>query len=213
MHQTHGGGHKNENGADSRTSDGDRGRAKMLQPLSLPKNRSTGNLVNAAEQTDRSRYRMSFDASTSPGLLDHDALTRSASLIGDHEHGLGASGLRRIRQQQPPSRKPTLPGSAASSRSPSVVALSRTPSLSAMLSSSGNIPLSSVPASPSFSEDLSRFPSESLHSFSFAHQSEEFIHNRQNVLKRSLEFMKDRMGITHEPRAGRSCECTGSGEW
>ncbi|CAG9971889.1 unnamed protein product, partial [Clonostachys byssicola] len=200
--------------ADSRTSDGDRGRAKMLQPLSLPKNRSTGNLVNIAEQTDRSRYRMSFDASTSPGLLDHDALTRSASIIGDHEHGLGASGLRRIRQQQPPSRKPTLPGSAASSRSPSVVALSRTPSLSAMLSSSGNIPLSSVPASPSFSEDLSRFPSESLHSFSFAHQSEEFIHNRQNVLKRSLEFMKDRMGLPMNPaQAGlASAQARASGD-
>lgn len=50
------------------------------------------------------------------------------------------------------------------------------------------------PTSPAFTEDLSRFPSESLHSFSFAHQSEDFIHNRQNVLKRSLEFMKDRMG-------------------
>lgn len=112
----------------------------------------------------------------------------------DHEHGLGLSGLHRIRQQQPPSRKPTIPGSNASSRSPSVVALSRTPSLNAVLSHTGSMPLSSGPASPSFSEDLSRFPSESLHSFSFAHQSEDLIHNRQNVLKRSLEFMKDRMG-------------------
>jgi protein-serine/threonine kinase len=43
-------------------------------------------------------------------------------------------------------------------------------------------------------EDLSRFPSESLHSFSFAHQSDEFLHARQNVLKRSLEIMRDRMG-------------------
>ena len=112
----------------------------------------------------------------------------------DHEHGLGLSGLRRIRQQQPPSRKPTLPGSTASSRSPSVVALSRSPSLSALLSNTGTMPLSGGPTSPGFAEDLSRFPSESLHSFSFAHQSEEFIHNRQNVLKRSLEFMKDRVG-------------------
>ncbi|KAJ9625153.1 serine/threonine protein kinase [Taxawa tesnikishii (nom. ined.)] len=44
-----------------------------------------------------------------------------------------------------------------------------------------------------FSEDLSRFPSESLHSFSFAHQSEEALHNRQNVLKRSIDFMKDKL--------------------
>lgn len=55
-------------------------------------------------------------------------------------------------------------------------------------------PLASGPCSPNFAEDLSRFPSESLHSFSFAHQSEDLIHNRQNVLKRSIEFMKDRMG-------------------
>jgi protein-serine/threonine kinase len=54
----------------------------------------------------------------------------------------------------------------------------------------------SGPSSPTlnFTEDLSRFPSESLHSFSFAHQSEEFIHNRQNVLKRSVEFMSQKLG-------------------
>jgi protein-serine/threonine kinase len=52
------------------------------------------------------------------------------------------------------------------------------------------------PASPAFTEDLSRFPCESLHSFSFAHQSEDFIHARQNVLKRSIDFMKDRMGLS-----------------
>lgn len=43
-------------------------------------------------------------------------------------------------------------------------------------------------------EDLNRFPSESLHSFSFAHQSGEFISNRQNVLKRSMQYMQDRIG-------------------
>jgi protein-serine/threonine kinase len=54
----------------------------------------------------------------------------------------------------------------------------------------------SGPSSPTlnFTEDLSRFPSESLHSFSFAHQSEEYIHNRQNVLKRSVEFMSQKLG-------------------
>ncbi|CCF44608.1 serine/threonine-protein kinase ppk6, partial [Colletotrichum higginsianum] len=61
------------------------------------------------------------------------------------------------------------------------------------------MPFSTHPSSPNFSEDLSRFPSESLHSFSFAHQSEEYIHNRQNVLKRSIEFMKDRMGWSVSP--------------
>ncbi|KAJ5774264.1 hypothetical protein N7457_009160 [Penicillium paradoxum] len=43
-------------------------------------------------------------------------------------------------------------------------------------------------------EDLHRFPLESLHSFSFAQQSEEFLHSRQNILKRSMDFMRDRMG-------------------
>ncbi|KAJ3496502.1 hypothetical protein NLG97_g2610 [Lecanicillium saksenae] len=117
------------------------------------------------------------------------------SAVADHEHGLGLSGLRRIRQH-PPSRNPTMPNSNASSRSPSVVTLSRSTSMSA--THAALAPLSSFsagPASPSFSEDLSRFPTESLHSFSFAHQSEDFLHNRQNVLKRSLEFMKDRLGM------------------
>lgn len=66
--------------------------------------------------------------------------------------------------------------------------------MSVLLPSGHHTPITTGPASPNFGEDLSRFPSESLHSFSFAHQSEEFIHNRQNVLKRSIEFMKDRMG-------------------
>jgi protein-serine/threonine kinase len=52
------------------------------------------------------------------------------------------------------------------------------------------------PSSPTlhFSEDLSRFPSESLHSFSFAHQSEDLLHNRQNLLRKSIDFMRDRLG-------------------
>lgn len=59
-----------------------------------------------------------------------------------------------------------------------------------------SVVISSGPSSPTlnFTEDLSRFPSESLHSFSFAHQSEDFIHNRQNILKRSVEFMSQKLG-------------------
>ncbi|KAF7563785.1 hypothetical protein G7046_g322 [Stylonectria norvegica] len=177
--------------------DDDRGRGKLAPPLSLPKNRSTGNLARSAESRNRGRYRMSLDAATvaAAAAADQESITRSP-IITDHEHGLGLSGLRRIRQQRPPSRNPTLPGSNASSRSPSVVALSRSTSMSAMLSSNGTLPLAGGPTSPSFSEDLSRFPSESLHSFSFAHQSEDFLHNRQNVLKRSLDFIKDHMGLS-----------------
>jgi len=55
---------------------------------------------------------------------------------------------------------------------------------------------SAGPSSPTlnFSEDLSRFPSESLHSFSFAHQTEDLLHDRQNVLKKSIVFIRDRLG-------------------
>ncbi|KHN96226.1 Protein kinase-like domain protein [Metarhizium album ARSEF 1941] len=170
----------------------DRGRGKLVLPLSLPKNRSTGNLAPSADATvDRSRNRMSFGG-ISASAVEYDALTRP-SHINDHEHGPGITGLRRIRQQHPPSRAPTMPNSSSSSRSPSVVALSRSTSMSAMLANTAGMQHTAGPASPSFSEDLSRFPSESLHSFSFAHQSEEFIHNRQTILKRSMDLMKDRI--------------------
>lgn len=54
------------------------------------------------------------------------------------------------------------------------------------------------PSSPTFNfaEDLSRFPSESLHSFSFAHQSEDVLHSRQSLLKRSIDFLRDKLGWT-----------------
>lgn len=51
-------------------------------------------------------------------------------------------------------------------------------------------------------EDLHRFPSESLHSFSFAQQSEELLHNRQNILKRSIDFMRDRFKWGSSSTAG-----------
>lgn len=52
------------------------------------------------------------------------------------------------------------------------------------------------PASPGvhFGDDLARFSSESLHSFSFTHQSSETLQNRQNALKRSLDFVRDKLG-------------------
>lgn len=52
-----------------------------------------------------------------------------------------------------------------------------------------------APSSPTLNlgEDLSRFPSESLHSFSFNHQSEDILHNRQNLLKKSIEFLHEKL--------------------
>ncbi|CAJ2509964.1 Uu.00g058640.m01.CDS01 [Anthostomella pinea] len=186
----------------------------LSPPLRIPKNRSTSNLAVVDEALAdqpppddyKPRFRFSFDAGSAAG--DYDSVTSCLSLsmmtntetplrsrssiITEHDQGLGQSGLRRIRQH--PSRNPTLPSTAASSRSPSISAINRSSSMSIMIPPGQHVPLTAGPSSPNFTEDLSRFPSESLHSFSFAHQSEEFIHNRQNVLKRSVEFMKDRMG-------------------
>ncbi|KAH6633164.1 hypothetical protein C7974DRAFT_392269 [Boeremia exigua] len=147
--------------------------------VSLTKNKSMSNLlshaVSAPPAIDTAK-RMSFDA----GQLGR--LARSP-IVSEHEHGLGASGLRRIRQL-PPRQLPTTQRSA--SLTVATPPASRHPSDAAP----------SAPGSPTlaFGEDLSRFPSESLHSFSFATQSDEFIQNRQAVLKRSIDFMRDRLG-------------------
>ena len=97
------------------------------------------------------------------------------------------SGLRRIRQ-----RAPTRQSSSPNLRS----SATRSSSLNLSMPSRSSTVLPSGPSSPTlhFGEDLSRFPSESLHSFSFAHQSEDSLHNRQTVLKRSVDFMRDKLG-------------------
>ncbi|KAH0537800.1 hypothetical protein FGG08_005482 [Glutinoglossum americanum] len=114
-------------------------------------------------------------------------------IITEHEHGLGISGLNRIRQQ--PSRVQTRPPSSLeqSGRSgPSPGPASLTVSLPT--SRAASVSLGTISPTLNFSEDLHRFPSESLHSFSFAHQTEEAIHSRQNALKRSVDFLRDRLG-------------------
>ncbi|EKV08047.1 Serine/threonine protein kinase, putative [Penicillium digitatum PHI26] len=72
----------------------------------------------------------------------------------------------------------------------------------------------SLLASRSFTdlEDLHRFPLESLHSFSFAQQSEEFLHSRQNILKRSIDFMRDRMGWAASNAAITNAQAYASGD-
>lgn len=111
---------------------------------------------------------------------DHSSLTSSER----------DNGLRRIRQA-PTSRK-------ASDTSPHAP---RASSFSLNLSQQQNPPrrtsltAASGPPSPVlvFSEDITRFPQESLHSFSFAQQSDGNLHDRQNVLKRSIDFMRDKI--------------------
>ncbi|KAK4244396.1 hypothetical protein C7999DRAFT_43938 [Corynascus novoguineensis] len=184
-----------DHGEDIQHGPGARGRASLSPALQIPKNRSTGNLGAVAEdKTEKPRIRFSFDAGAA--AAEYDAMT--SSIVTDHDQGLGMSGLRRIRQQPHALRTPTMP--LAGSRNPSLGDLTR--STSATTSLEHSMSLSSYPASPTFTEDLSRFPSESLHSFSFAHQSEDLIHNRQNVLKRSMEFMRDRMAWSVSSNAG-----------
>ncbi len=139
---------------------------------------------------ESSRIRFSFDAGS---RKDFDPTIRT-SLMPEHEHGLGSSGLRRIRQQ-PLSRGPT---GTLSSDGFSVQTTPRSSSMTLALPPPHGPPsiASTGPASPTlnYSEDLSRFPSESLHSFSFAHQTEDLLHDRQKVLKKSIDFLRDRLG-------------------
>ena len=159
--------------------------------FSVPKNRSTGNLLVEASKA-ASRIRFSLDAGKSG---EYDTMARSP-IMPEHEHGLGVSGLRRIRQY-PSSRTSTLPPSPESSFT--------LPSRSSSMTLNFPQPRTFTPGGPvsptlTFGEDLTRFPSESLHSFSFAHQSEDVLYSRQNVIRRSIEFMRDRLGwAAHHP--------------
>ena len=117
--------------------------------------------------------------------------------MNDRGRGLGLSGLRRIRQPTIRLQHTSNPPSRSPSAGPS-----RTASLNLPLTHGSTTPRSPVPQSPVFTEDLSKFPSESLHSFSYAHLSEEYLHNRHNMIKRSLEYMKDHMNWTSSSEAG-----------
>ncbi|WPG98422.1 Serine/threonine-protein kinase ppk6 [Acrodontium crateriforme] len=151
--------------------------------LNIPKNRSATNLLSptsssASLHLDGVRARLS---SIDAGILpEYDGLSRSPILTAERD-----TGLRRIRQQPPPISRNT--------SSPNLLATS--PAASQPGSRKGSLTLTAVPQSPvlPFGEDLSRFPTESLHSFSFAHQTGDTIHNRQNVLKRSIEFMREKV--------------------
>ncbi len=107
---------------------------------------------------------------------------------------LGVSGLRRIRRQ-PLSRSATL-YEDDSNFSPQSVKHTNTLPISGSTSRSASAHnLVSGPASPAI-EDLHRFPSESLHSFSFARQSEDFLHSRQNILNKSVQYMREKINVT-----------------
>ncbi|KAL8937716.1 MAG: hypothetical protein Q9216_004286 [Gyalolechia sp. 2 TL-2023] len=156
--------------------------------LRIPKNRSTGNLLaNSRKSSENARIRFSFDAGSKK--KGNDPATMSPVAM-EHEVGMGASGLRRIRQL-PPSRAP----SQSSSPSASFSMPPRASSISLGITASRTW-TQGGPSSPTMNlnEDLSRFPSESLHSFSFAQMSEDVLQNRQNILKRSIDFLMDKLG-------------------
>ncbi|KAK2630223.1 hypothetical protein QTJ16_001043 [Diplocarpon rosae] len=199
---------QNHHGVDSHCEPSERGRRSPSpgpSQLAIPKNRSTPNFAHGG--TEKARIRFSYDAGLA--AAEYDTMSRS-SVMTEHEHGLGASGLRRIRQQ-PPARGPSMLSSESSSRNTSVAVAPRSNSMN---SRAGSMSTATAPSSPTLNlrEDLTRFPSESLHSFSFAHQSEEFIHNRQNVLKRSVEFMSQKLGWGHSSAGIASAQARVSGD-
>ncbi|CAL3964699.1 unnamed protein product [Diplocarpon coronariae] len=202
---------QNHHGVDLHRGPSERGRQSPPQgpsQLAIPKNRSTPNFAHGGPE--KARIRFSFDAGLTAG--EYDTMSRSP-VMTEHEHGLGASGLRRIRQQ-PPSRGLTTPSSESSSRNPSVGPRSSSMNLTVSNSRAGSMATATAPSSPTLNltEDLTRFPSESLHSFSFSHQSEEFIHNRQNVLKRSVEFMSQKLGWGNSNAGIASAQARVSGD-
>ena len=160
----------------------------QISPLHIPKNRSTGDLLaNASKAMQDRRHRVSVS-------FHSESNNVRSPIISEHEHGLGVSGLRRIRQHpasRVPSRAPTVPGSPSTP----YALPARSSSLNlGHLPPQGFFPAAGSSPSLQVSEDLTRFPSESLHSFSFAHQSEDALHNRNSVLKRAIEFMRDHLG-------------------
>ncbi|GIZ40359.1 hypothetical protein CKM354_000370000 [Cercospora kikuchii] len=149
--------------------------------LHVPKNRATVSKSSstASLHVDNSEAlkRLSIE-----GTVADPYDTRSPILGSERD-----TGLRRIRQNpQSISRVPSSPNLAPHSPVLPSPAASRKSSFAADKFG---------PTSPTiaFGEDLTRFPSESLHSFSFAHQSTESLHNRQNVLKRSIDFMREKL--------------------
>lgn len=184
---------------------------------------SRGHLVQL-DELDTARRRLSVDTGSSdyeylsrsdrpgraatPESTIHGELTIELELnrspMFEHEHQPGPSGLTRIRQQ-PQSRAQTRALSLPATSLSSVASTSATPYPSSDSSTTGSNVFSSTADSPGL-DDLHRFPSESLHSFSFAQQSEELLHSRYNVLKRSINFMKDRGWVpaTATARTGES---------
>ncbi len=127
-----------------------------------------------------------------PHLLTHCRAARQ-----EHDFGLGP-GLRRIRRPAGPARTPTLVGDDHDFVPPSLIHSQTLPISTTSSRSVSAGYLLSGPSSPAL-EDVHRFPAESLHSFSFARQSEDYLHSRQTILQKSVEFMRDRSVWVNNP--------------
>ncbi|RMD42073.1 hypothetical protein DV735_g3045, partial [Chaetothyriales sp. CBS 134920] len=168
--------------------------------IRIPKNRSTGNLLSGSLTADPSsinRSRFSFNGGASAQEMSH--LKRASRL--DHEYGPGVSGLQRIRRPHGPLTV-ALPtdewGSPPALRHASTVPVSRSSSRSASAAA-----LMSGPSSPVL-EDLHRFPAESLHSFSFARRSEDYLSSQQNILQKSVDFLRDKSAWAANPSLAKA---------
>lgn len=91
-----------------------------------------------------------------------------------------SSGLRRIRSSQV-SLSSLLDGKPTPAHSPT--------------QSTHPVPLSAQHNMLTSAEDLTKFPSESLHSFSFSQPRDPtaILESRQNVLRKSIDYMKDKL--------------------
>lgn len=112
------------------------------------------------------------------------------------------SGLRRIRRPPVLSRTPSLiiedtDWTPAALQHVQTLPVSTSTSRSVSRSASFGY-LASGPSSPVL-EDLHRFPAESLHSFSFSKQSEDYLHSRQNIVQKSVDFVRNSSAWASSP--------------
>jgi protein-serine/threonine kinase len=76
------------------------GHARLLAPLQIPKNRSTGNLAAVGNSSEKARIRFSFDAG--PSAAEYDTISRLALEMarGTGERGCWRPGHPRLRARQ-----------------------------------------------------------------------------------------------------------------
>lgn len=119
-----------------------------------------------------------------------DCLLSRSPVAYENERGFAPSRLHRIRQQ--PQSRATSSGDDSPLNLSAVLSLTPTTPFAGALDSQV-WPTTKSPNIPK-GEDLRRFPSESLHSFSFTNSADDNIHANQSILKRSIDFMRDQPG-------------------